>query len=67
MGGLQGGKVEKSEEAKARAYGTIRNILPVRLPRPRDRSDREFVRVRKSIHHELLAPGGMAHLAPDNF
>jgi sulfonate transport system ATP-binding protein len=25
--------------------GTIRNILPVRLPRPRDRTDREFVRV----------------------
>jgi sulfonate transport system ATP-binding protein len=46
--------------------GTIRNILPVRLPRPRDRTDREFVRVRKSIHDELFAPGRMAHLAPDN-
>jgi sulfonate transport system ATP-binding protein len=47
--------------------GTIRNIRPIRLSRPRDRTDREFVRVRKSIHGELFAPGGMAHLAPDNF
>jgi sulfonate transport system ATP-binding protein len=47
--------------------GTIRNILPVRLPRPRDRTDREFLRVRKSIHDEFFAPGEMAHLAPDNF
>ncbi|MGA2413533.1 MAG: ABC transporter ATP-binding protein [Candidatus Sulfotelmatobacter sp.] len=38
--------------------GTIRNILPVSLPRPRDRTDREFVRVRKSIHDELFVPGG---------
>jgi sulfonate transport system ATP-binding protein len=36
--------------------GTIRNILPIGMPRPRDRSDREFVRVRKSIHDEFLAP-----------
>jgi sulfonate transport system ATP-binding protein len=47
--------------------GTIRNILPVRLSRPRDRSDREFVRVRKLVHDELFAQNGMAHLAPDNF
>jgi sulfonate transport system ATP-binding protein len=46
--------------------GTIRNILPIPLSRPRDRSDREFVRVRKSVHDELFAPGGMTHLAPDN-
>jgi sulfonate transport system ATP-binding protein len=46
--------------------GTIRNILPVSLSRPRDRTDREFVRVRKSVHEELFAPGGMTHLAPDN-
>jgi sulfonate transport system ATP-binding protein len=35
--------------------GTIRNVLPVRLPRPRDRTDREFLRVRKSVHDELFA------------
>ena len=42
--------------------GTIKGILPVRLARPRDRTDREFVRVRKSIHDHLFAPGGMTHL-----
>jgi sulfonate transport system ATP-binding protein len=47
--------------------GTIRNILPVRLSRPRDRTDREFVRVRKSIHNELFAPDGMTQLAANNF
>jgi len=47
--------------------GTIRNVLPVRLPRPRDRTEREFVRLRRSVHDELFAPGGMAHLALDNF
>jgi sulfonate transport system ATP-binding protein len=36
--------------------GTIRNILPVRLPRPRDRTDREFVRLRKLVHDELVRP-----------
>jgi sulfonate transport system ATP-binding protein len=47
--------------------GTIRNILPIRMSRPRDRTDREFVRVRKAVHDELFAPGGMTHLVPDNF
>jgi len=47
--------------------GTIRNVLPVCLPRPRDRTDREFVRVRKSVHDELFAPGCMAPLAAYNF
>ena len=47
--------------------GTIRNILPVRLPRPRNRTDREFVRVRKSIHDELFAPDGMTDLVADDF
>jgi sulfonate transport system ATP-binding protein len=46
--------------------GTIRNILPVHSPRPRDRTDREFVRVRKSIHEELFALGGMPQLATEN-
>jgi sulfonate transport system ATP-binding protein len=46
--------------------GTIRKILPVCLPRPRDRTDREFTRLRKSIHDELFAPGGMAHPVPQN-
>jgi sulfonate transport system ATP-binding protein len=44
--------------------GTIRNILPVRLSRPRDRTDQEFVSVRKSIHDELFAPDGMATSCP---
>jgi hypothetical protein len=47
------------------------NILPVDLPRPRDRADREFVRMRKSIHDELLGSGSENDLAPepvsDNF
>jgi sulfonate transport system ATP-binding protein len=47
--------------------GTIRTILPVRLSRPRDRTDQEFVRVRKSVHDELFAPNGVAHLVPDTF
>ena len=47
--------------------GTIRNILPVSLSRPRDRADQEFVRVRKAVHDQLFAPGGMTHLALDNF
>jgi sulfonate transport system ATP-binding protein len=51
--------------------GTIMNILPVDLPRPRDRADREFVRMRKSIHDELLGSGSENDLAPepvsDNF
>lgn len=45
--------------------GTIRNILTVRLPRPRDRTDREFVRLRKSVHDEFFAPGAVA-LVADN-
>jgi len=47
--------------------GTIRNVLPLDLPRPRDRTNREFVRMRKSVHDELFAPGGMSHLTPDKF
>jgi sulfonate transport system ATP-binding protein len=47
--------------------GTIRNILPIRLARPRDRADREFVELRKAVHGELFVPSGMTHLAPDNF
>jgi sulfonate transport system ATP-binding protein len=46
--------------------GTIKNILPVTLPRPRDRTDREFVRVRKSVHDELFGPDSMAELASEN-
>jgi sulfonate transport system ATP-binding protein len=42
---------------------TIRNILPVRLPRPRDRTDRAFVRICRSVHDELFAPGGMTQVA----
>jgi sulfonate transport system ATP-binding protein len=47
--------------------GTIRSVLPVRLSRPRDRTDQEFVRVRKSAHDELFAHGGTTNLAPHNF
>jgi sulfonate transport system ATP-binding protein len=46
--------------------GTIRNVLPVRLLRPRERTDREFIRMRKSVHDELFAPEGMAHLIVDD-
>jgi sulfonate transport system ATP-binding protein len=47
--------------------GTIRNVLPVHLSRPRDRTDQEFVRVRKAIHGEFFGSGSEAHLAPENF
>jgi sulfonate transport system ATP-binding protein len=43
--------------------GTIKKILPVDLRRPRDRTDREFARVRKSVHEEFFAPGGGAGCA----
>jgi sulfonate transport system ATP-binding protein len=46
--------------------GTINNILPVSLSRPRDRTDRQFIRMRKSVHDELFGPGGMTHLAPES-
>jgi sulfonate transport system ATP-binding protein len=46
--------------------GTIRNIVQVDLPRPRDRTDHKFVRVRKSIHDGLFSPNGMTHFAPEN-
>lgn len=44
---------------------TIRNVLPIRLPRPRDRTDIEFVRLRKSVHDEFVVPGAVA-LVADN-
>jgi sulfonate transport system ATP-binding protein len=47
--------------------GTIRNILPIQLSRPRSRTDPEFVRVRKFVHDELLAPNELTRLAADNF
>jgi hypothetical protein len=37
------------------------------LPRPRDRTDREFVRLRKSVHDELFSPGSTAYLSLENF
>jgi sulfonate transport system ATP-binding protein len=36
--------------------GTIRNVVPVRLPRPRDRTDQEFVRIRRAVNEEFFAP-----------
>lgn len=35
--------------------GTIRKIVPVQLPRPRDRSGYDFVRIRKEIYTEFFA------------
>jgi len=35
--------------------GTIKKIVPVQLPRPRDRSSYEFVRIRKEIFAEFFA------------
>jgi sulfonate transport system ATP-binding protein len=35
--------------------GTITGILPIHLPRPRDRTDREFIRARKLVHDEFFA------------
>jgi sulfonate transport system ATP-binding protein len=46
--------------------GTVRSILPVHLPRPRDRTERDFVRVRKSIHDELFAQAGVSQLVSQN-
>lgn len=45
--------------------GTIRKILTVDLPRPRDRAEQEFVRIRKLVHEEFFAPGSMAPVAAD--
>ena len=35
--------------------GTVKKVLPVQLPRPRDRSSSEFVRLRKEIYAEFFA------------
>jgi sulfonate transport system ATP-binding protein len=35
--------------------GTLKKILPVELPRPRDRSSYEFVQIRKAIYTEFFA------------
>jgi len=35
--------------------GTLKKILPVELPRPRDRSSYEFVQIRKEIYAEFFA------------
>ncbi|MGA3092722.1 MAG: ABC transporter ATP-binding protein [Terriglobales bacterium] len=42
--------------------GTIRTVLPVRLERPRDRTDGEFIRIRKSLHNEFFTPCSPAGL-----
>jgi sulfonate transport system ATP-binding protein len=34
--------------------GTVRNTVAVRLPRPRDRSDYDFVQIRKAIYSEFF-------------
>ena len=34
--------------------GTIKKIVPVQLPRPRDRSDYDFVQIRKEIYTEFF-------------
>jgi sulfonate transport system ATP-binding protein len=34
--------------------GTIRDIIPVRLPRPRDRSSASFVKIRRKIYNEFF-------------
>jgi sulfonate transport system ATP-binding protein len=36
--------------------GTITRILPIHLPRPRDRTDGEFIQARKLVHDEFFAP-----------
>lgn len=35
--------------------GTVKKILPIRLPRPRDRSSYEFVQLRREIYAEFFA------------
>ena len=37
--------------------GMIKNILPIELPRPRERTDHEFSRIRKSVLDEFFGPG----------
>ena len=46
--------------------GTIRATVPVGLPRLRDRTDGEFVRVRKAVHDELFGSGSMSQFVPAN-
>jgi sulfonate transport system ATP-binding protein len=36
--------------------GTITKIFPITLPRPRDRTDKQFIQARKSVHDEFFAP-----------
>jgi sulfonate transport system ATP-binding protein len=35
--------------------GTVKKVLPVPLPRPRDRSSYEFVQIRKQIYADFFA------------
>lgn len=37
--------------------GTVKRIIPVPLPRPRDRSSYEFVQIRKEIYREFFLEG----------
>jgi len=41
----------------SRRPGTIRDVVPVDLPRPRDRSSRAFAFIRKAIYDDFLDEG----------
>ena len=53
--------------ALASLLGTIRDVVPVDLPRPRDRSSHAFARIRKTIYEEFLDEGDGLERQKDEF
>ena len=51
----------------SRRPGTIRDVVPVDLPRPRDRSSRAFAMIRKTIYEEFLDEGDGLERQRDEF
>jgi len=51
----------------SRRPGTIRDVVPVDLPRPRDRSSRAFAFIRKTIYEEFLDEGDGLERQQDEF
>lgn len=51
----------------SRRPGTIRDVVPVDLPRPRDRSSHAFAWIRKTIYEEFLDEGDGLERQQDEF
>jgi len=50
-----GSSAAGTNDDDVRVEAITRRILPVELPRPRDRSSYEFVQIRKEIYDEFFA------------